>query len=384
MVERLRPRSAAVIAACALVSAGCGLHFPDPARIEDLRVLEIRTDPPEIAVFEPGGPPATTLAELSRLRPRVTPVKLTALVAHPDLKATFYYEWFRCAPAFQRLPCPTPPERQPLQDASTSSIAFISPIPTLVAELAATSSGTSSNPLSIFTDDPRDLLNGLYAFMNLRTGVRTASITVDTLALEAVKRLVIFDPQIVRVSILEARRRAAAGLGLPQIPGVTLPNLCTTASDEQLQKIYAFLDQRTPNRAPTFAAVRYARPPASVETEGVLIEPPATLKLRSGEQIDLRGYAAPGDIERYQAIDDNCELIDLSETLSWSWFVSAGSISRRVTIEGIREVNQAQQRTTYTAPLVAPNRTARARIWSVLRDGRGGSDLRVIDVEIGP
>src|SRR5262249_377353 len=128
---------------------------------------------------------------------------------HPDLGATFTYQWSRCQP-FSDLPCDT--ERVSLPVETSSAVSF-SPIDELRKDVADTMDPTRA--LASFASDPRDLLNGIYANVLLHVTVATASITVDTHELDALKRFVIFDPLFVKVSILEARRLAAMGQTVP-------------------------------------------------------------------------------------------------------------------------------------------------------------------------
>ena len=74
--------------------AGC-VDLPEEYRVEDLRILEVRAEPPEIRMFEDApltGTPEEVLASPIEL----TDVRMTVLAAHPDLDATFEYQWIRC------------------------------------------------------------------------------------------------------------------------------------------------------------------------------------------------------------------------------------------------------------------------------------------------
>ena len=118
-----------------LAAAGCGIHFPDPTQIQDLRVLEIRTDPPEMTAIAPGHT-ATTAQQLLFLLatdPNEQQVTASAIITHPDLGATFGYAWTRCKP-FDTLPC-DPPLRVPLVTETSSTVSF-SPIDALRMDVA--------------------------------------------------------------------------------------------------------------------------------------------------------------------------------------------------------------------------------------------------------
>lgn len=359
----------------ALLSGACGITFPQEFRIEDLRVLNVVTDPPEISVIEPGTTATTAqqLIEALRDHPNEQEVTLTALLAHPDLDATFNYSWKACTPAFNSLPCEG--ERRvdlPVEDAEVVRFEPITTLRTLLLE-----SDDPAQALASITTDPRDLLNGLYAHLILRAGVKEASVAVDTLQLDAEKRLVLFDPALVRVTISEARRIGMSGM-IPMVDGLQLPTLCTQATAADVEAIEAYLGTRIPNQQPHFMGIA-ARTRSSTVVEPVVTE--GTVVLRRGEQLELRGIHGDADREKYKLIDDNCKLVELQETLSYSWFITAGEISAPITVIGNAERDELE-RTIYTAPSEIEGTEMRIRIYAILRDGRGGSGHDVLDVVV--
>src|SRR5262249_53399114 len=155
--------------------------------IQDLRILDIRVEPAEMTVFKPAAP-VSRARELFALQPNDVDVTFTALVAHPDLDAKFKYEWIRCKPGLGRVPC-SGKDRERLSFSTTSSVAQFQPVPIVFADAVMTASTTQGGDaqarglfgaLSTFASDPRDLLNGLYAYMNLRASVTSATVAVDT------------------------------------------------------------------------------------------------------------------------------------------------------------------------------------------------------------
>ncbi len=114
----------------------CGLSFPDEYLVEDLRILEIRSDPPEIPIFSR---PRLDLSpqELSGLSPNFQTVRFSALVAHPDLDASFSYDWIRCVDprrglgGFRRIPCDGEQKQRVAQRSSFE----LAPIEALLADL---------------------------------------------------------------------------------------------------------------------------------------------------------------------------------------------------------------------------------------------------------
>jgi hypothetical protein len=382
----LKTSSAALFAPLLAATLSCGVSFPDPALIQDLRILEVRAEPPEISVFLPG-PAASTPQDLVRLRPNLAPVTLSVIAAHPDPNAQLSYSWIRCAPGFQGLPCDGSDQTPVRLQTSTSSSIQISPIAIALQEAASSSaSGPKSllSALSTFAQDPRDLLNGFYANIEVDASVVSASIAVDTQTLEATKRIVVFDPQIVRVSINQAQQLRASGMLPTMIDGYTLPGLCANVSAAQLDLISGFLAARKPNRSPVFRSVEVARRLLGVQGSTRALALGEPIEVGPDEELVLRGRVDDADKEAYQIIDDNCQLVPLHEVMSWSWFTGRGTLSKQRTTESVVPENDENHLTVYRAPPASQLRedVTVARIWSVLRDGRGGSVARVIDVVI--
>lgn len=242
-------RALALAAPLALGLLACNLDLPSEYRIEDLRVLDLQVEPPEVSVFEPSGTGTTALSFDPMNPPPIAhqPVRVRALVAHPDLAASFEYDWIRCKPGLDRVPCDGTlasalvPER-------TAEMSF-TPIDVLFADVTG---GTKLEDLAAaLAEDPRDLLNGLYAYVNLQAGVGQASIAVDTQRIQATKRIVVFDPRVVALALEQAR-----ALDPSQIPmGAGLPTLCAGVSDAQLALLNGFLASREPNRTPRMLGV---------------------------------------------------------------------------------------------------------------------------------
>jgi hypothetical protein len=257
---------------------------------------------------------------------------------------------------------------------NTSSTVTIVPIQAFQEDIF------SGQSLASLLSNPRDLFNGLYAFILLRASVAESSFPVDTQAIDAEKRLVIFDPVIVKVAILEARRLfQEQNVMIDESLG--LPNLCTTVPETQVQAIFQFLDQRVPNRAPVYTdlLVRYE----GTET-ATSVARGEQLRAAPGETIALRGIAAPNDKEDYRILTDDCELEDVKETLAFSWFTSSGLLDSNITVDG-KNTEEDDQYVEYTAPtedLLGGAETMTVNLYSILRDGRGGSDSRVIEIVV--
>jgi hypothetical protein len=367
-----------------LLGVGCGVSFPEEYRIEDLRILEIRAEPPEIRIFQ-DAPIDLEVNQLATQPLDLRPVQLSALIAHPDLDATFDGQWIRCKVAdddtgevgsgFQRVPC----DGVGRVELGRGLNLELSPVQLLLEDVLA----NGGDPVAVITslaEDPRDLFAGLYANLNLQAFATNASIPVDTPSIEGTKRVVIYDPAVVSLVLREARRLGPDAI--PMISGVATPSLCTRASADQLGAINAFLESRIPNRAPRYAGIelRYQTDTATQAydpTAGPIVLPPGT-------KVELRGYVAEEDLESYRVIDDNCNLLQQQETMAFSWFTTAGELSPQVTAQSLNQADSQRRVMTYEAPESVEGAEQRVRIWSVLRDGRGGSDAKVIDVLVRP
>jgi hypothetical protein len=397
-----------------LIGLSACVTFPEEELVEDLRIIDIRTTPPEIPIFTTPVLDAD-LDRLASLEPNHEPVTVTALMAHPDLDAAFEVDWIRCrfedGTGFGRVPCGGRFKERLPTDPGDPAIARFSPIELLEEDLAEAMSFEGA--IASLASDPRDLFAGLRAFINVEARVARANIEVDTASLEGTKRLVIFDPTTIALVLREARSRGAGAI--PMIAGLDLPTLCTNVTEDEFDLVLDYLGSRVPNRAPRYdriegrregqivssnltprrkptgelthgfgGALRPGWPPSTVRSEDTLRRASDGLPtvLRPGEAIILRGRVRPEDIEDYRLIDDHCGLVSFSETMSWSWFTNAGQLSSQVTNE--TKISFEDAETVYRAPLEdeLDEDVTRVRIWSVLRDGRGGSDSRSIDLVI--
>jgi hypothetical protein len=350
-----------------LLASGCGLSFPNEYLIEDLRPIEIRIDPPEIPLFR-SSPGESLELDLARPPPfDLRPVRVTAQVAHPDSSAILRYDWTRCGITFEGLPCEGSP-RERLTTQSGPSFEF-SPVELLLADAA--DKGLSLTQLAAgLVQDPRDLLGGFYLNVDLQVTVEEAGEEVDTLSIEATKRVVLFDPRIVALTITETAKLDPNEL--PGIPGLELPRLCSGANTEEVASLLEFLRQREPNRAPVLGGVVVGvRGRADTATRTVGLG--QVVALEAGESLVMRSVLEEDVEERYQVIDGNCELRDFEERAATSWFTNGGVLSRQVsTLES--------PIVSWQPPEEPEKQRSRYRVYAVVRDGRGGSDGVWFDV----
>ncbi len=357
---------------------GCGVSFPDEYRIEDLRVLNLRAEPPEIAVFAPPAPGEPLTLDTGRLPSIVaTEVRLEAVVAHPDPEARLGYDWVRCGPGLDRVPCEGA-DRQRLTMAP-GPVLELEPVPLLLDSLLAATGG-ELDPAQLgatLADDPRDLLSGLYAYVNLAVAVESAAVPVDTLQLEATKRVVVYDPRLVATVVQEARKLDPAAR--QQLAALGLPSLCSNASEAEVEAIFDFLGERRPNQSP-----RFDRLELDLGTMTPTVAPSAEdpVVVAPGDRVVLSAWSRPGSSEGYTLIDGDCQLQSFREKVAVSWFTDRGDLSRHVTTvdHGVdalgRDVVLEPAETTWTAPSDFDGPALDVRIFAVMRDGRGGSAHR--------
>jgi len=206
-----------------LCSAGCllscGDDIPKAFLIEDLRILNIKTEPPEVPIFVAPGEEGLQLRPGMLPMPDLKPIEVTVLAAHPDLDATLQFDWIRCLPGLGSIPCEAN-DRVRLAETPSETLRF-SPVQLLLQEL--TEQGEQADLAGAFNADPRDLLSGLIANVNVEIKVSQAKQAVDTPLLEGKKRIVLFEPRLVAQTIIAARSIDPSQI--PQIEGIELPNL---------------------------------------------------------------------------------------------------------------------------------------------------------------
>ena len=354
----------------------CGLSFsctdliPDEFRIEDLRILNIKVEPPEVPIFVAPGDDELGLKLDELPPPDLQPVVVTVVAAHPDLDATFQYDWIQCRPGLGPVPCEGS-ERKRLSNAPKATLEF-TPVQILLEELLAQQQ--VSELAGGFTNDPRELLGGLLANVNVEVRVENAKVSVDTPTLEGQKRLVLFEPRLVAQTILTARETDTSQL--PDLGGISLPSLCTNASDAQVNEIFEFLKVRQANQNPRIEAVQLGRL-LRTDSSTMSATSSASIELSPGERISLIPSINEDAAESYRVIDGNCDLMDFTEKPVFSWFTNLGDLDSQITrLKDPQNVYQAPEATDLESD------ETRVRIFVVVRDGRGGSDHQSIDLVI--
>jgi hypothetical protein len=350
------------------LSISCGDATPEEFLVEDLRILNIKTEPPELALFVAPKDGALELKPDALPAPDLRPLEVSVLAAHPDLDAALQFDWIRCAPGLNSIPCEGN-ERVRLSELPGNTLRC-SPVEILLQEL--TEQGANSNLASGFNSDPRELLSGLIANVNVEVKVIQAGQAVDTPVLEGKKRIVLFEPRLVAQTILTARDLDPSQI--PQVEGIELPSLCTNTGEAQILRLFDYLENRTANRNPIIERIDVGIL-TRTDSSTVTLTSTTVLTVSPGQTISIEPILNEDAPEKYQVIDGNCELLDFDEDPTFSWFTNAGDFrSRRTRSEDPLNIYSAPELAELTAD------ETKIRIFMVVRDGRGGSDHRSLDL----
>jgi len=134
-----------------------------------------------------------------------------------------------------------------------------------------------------------------------------------------------------------------------------------------------YQDRYTENVNPSIGTV------VAVDAAGVEYDASSVVQVAAGATLGIAVTAASDASEPYIVYEaENNVLRDHLESLEVSWSVSGGSLSRARQTLGESELSGGVFETTWTAP-TAPGA---ATIWIVLRDARGGSSWRSLDVMV--
>jgi hypothetical protein len=96
--------------------------------------------------------------------------------------------------------------------------------------------------------------------------------------------------------------------------------------------------------------------------------------VHSGDHLQLEATLAPGSAETY-TVDRGAGPETVTETLTTSWFTTAGELSRTATSVDAR-VNELSLTTRLPAP------PARIDLHAVTRDERGGTNLVQVSLQL--
>ena len=358
-----RGRRLSVVAAAAMLAAGCGFSFQRSSEVLDRRVLAIRVEPPELVAD--GGPlPAT--------------VQVSALVVDPGPGgAAIPYEWRSCLPGGRAV-------------AALGELASGDQTSTSTEAGADTSTDASA-------EDDETVIVGGRCEEQPQTLLAGGEASWEQLSELSV-------PMPVPVSLaLAAQQAAAQGFAVP----VYLNAQLRLATDRApgTEPVYAFKRLvlapalpagRKANTNPRVAGVlldgqpwfpgevrKISRAACPEDRRAVIPDPmdPALTYTSCAHRITPA--FDPSQAEQYQVTAFDGELLDLQERLRFSWFADRGSFSRQTTEQpGSFAIERRDPLSTdWREPRTGEGLV---RLWVVVRDGRGGTGWEMRTLELVP
>lgn len=355
MFRSKRDLFAALGFAMAFVTPACGDDLPSPTLIDDLRVLAVRAEPPEVLVDRVDGEPSPP-----------GPVSLQALVVDPRGGA-MTYAWRFC-PVESQQTCAdfadrragAPPEFQATLDAAHAQ---------QHAGAVGGATGAARAIEGFGIEVPRALFSYHLATSGLGVGNGSwISAVLETTSagqtLQVQKRVVLgardlaqWNPELQRFG-WQVCAAGAAGPGcVPLAP-------------------------RTANHNPEIAALEIARGARADAAFTPLAAEPGPLRLTAGEVIRLRPVMAPGAEEPYQTVEATLQtsalvVVDRREETVISWFTTAGKFGAAQTTAQLTKTLD----NTFTAPTTPPP-DAKLSLFVVARDQRGGVAWTTLDAVV--
>lgn len=347
----------AVLFCFAGLLGGCAEEVSGSATIEDLRVLAVRAEPPEV-LTEP-----ETSVENSSARS----ARFEALVVDPQGR-TVSYEWSFCpvesnetCDDYDRRKAEAPPEFQTILDTTRAQrLAGQSPIP---------ADGIAARPRTFEVEIPFELFRYHLAESALGTG--NGAWVSAVLRVQAGRDAVIAQKRLV----LNARDLAAFN---PELSRAGLEVCPSEGVAEGPQRRCLPLHARTANRNPEVLGIEVARGrtgDASFELlKGALI-------LNAGEKVRVRPVLAEDAEETFELVEPTLQTNDLRvrnrrEELVVSWFTTGGKFAESQTaVHLTRGLDN-----TFTPPEHSAGKTL--TLFLVVRDQRGGVDWTQIDATV--
>jgi hypothetical protein len=161
-----------------------------------------------------------------------------------------------------------------------------------------------------------------------------------------------------------------------------LTRLKCSLAGAPLDVIKAWSDPETgyaKNRAPALNGLALI----AADGAGTTLAPDQTpVTVPSGAAVTLSAALAADASETYPWFDRDRQVLEpRRESLSLSWFTSAGEFSSDRTGRGESET-AAESRNRWIAPVVTAPTTV--HLWLVLRDSRGGVDFAAYDLIVAP
>ncbi|HEY0707401.1 MAG TPA: hypothetical protein VGG33_11425 [Polyangia bacterium] len=347
-----------------VLASACAEDPPTPALVEDLRILAIRAEPPELLVdrladqADPANQQAVTFEALV-MDPRGGPMR---------------FAWSFC-PVDSNQTCGDFDERRKHAPAALHNVLDLARAQTLSGEALPGELVTSPAGLERFTvpvagelfayhlaDSGFGLGNGAWASAVLAVKGATETLTAQKRVVLAARDLAQWNPEL-------------AAFGWQICTGDATPLGCLP------------LRPRVPNRNPVFAGLEVARgalATAPFEPLEMPVTQPGTnpLLVAPGETLRLRPVFSADSEESFQTIEstlasDQLIVADHSEELIVSWFSTAGAFSDEQTA---RQLSKTLDN-VFTAPAVVPP-GGMVSVFLVARDQRGGVAWTQVSLQV--
>lgn len=333
--------------------AACVDDLPRASEVEDMRVLAIRADPPELLYDEP--------VEQS--------VTFEALVVDPR-GGTVQATWRFCPVEsedscldYEALRAQADENQRAALDAAYDQALTVDAGPSNSADGAVSEYDVPAFTAGVSAAVVRyHLENSLLGFGVGAWPTAVLDLAGDGGSLRSQKRLVLnirdfglFEP------VLEQE------LGVVVCP----------ESGEQPEGCLA-IRARTPNRNPTLTGIEIAR---GERADGAFEALSGPLSIQVDESVRILPTLSADSEEPYERIVSDLQESTIfvekaQESVSVSWFCSNGELGDDRT--------WPQYTKTLDTEYTAPSEPGSAAIWMVARDGRGGVDWQRLDVEITP
>jgi len=158
------------------------------------------------------------------------------------------------------------------------------------------------------------------------------------------------------------------------IASIGLPRITCNLADAPIDVALAFRDRYVTNTNPVIATVL-------LSSDGVKgVDVTTVQQVHAGAEVTFLVRWTAGSAEGYPLFDRSTRtLVDRREALRVSWFTTAGEYEHDHTGAG-EDDPAVETQNLWTAPATP----GVVHLWVVLRDSRGGSDVRGFDVEVVP
>ncbi|MEO0460114.1 MAG: hypothetical protein AAF219_04660 [Myxococcota bacterium] len=342
--------------AATVALAGCGVDVDEVQDVEDLRILAIRADPPEVLL---------AAEDAFEFENASIEVSFQALVVDPQ-GGSVDVEWRFC-PIESTEACLDFAEVRDAAPDFAEALDAMRELRQNVSGVGRVEAQQVSVPEFEITPFELDLPSGL-----ARYHLETSVFGLGLGAWPSVQLRVSSD----RDSVL-ATRRFVLGVDDPYVLSPRLNEsfgfeVCGSEPDDTCVALSA----RSPNRNPRLETVEVAFSElATADFVSVSSLAPARfgpIPIDAGQSIRVRPVFSADSIESYQLLRADNEtqrvrVVEAKEELSVQWFITAGEVDDEVTSRS----ETLTLDTVYTAPDVLPDGGA-ITIWFVASDQRGG------------